>query len=192
MGLRISGAGIIEKNIMIQNVAIAGRFQPFHWGHFEYIIAASRFSKNLVIGITNPDAYSVYCHKSNLSRSLPESNPFSFEERCQMILQTMEIQAPHLVIEFRKCIFGDSKTLRQSMGNVSIVALTVYDDWSYHRIKLFKEAGYAVEILWERIDRITTGTEVRERLRIGAPWRHLVPPGCADVIEEIISKRRHF
>jgi len=170
-------------------VGVAGRFQPFHWGHYEYIMAATKISKNILIGLTNPDLNSIYTHKTNPERSKPDSNPFSFDERCEMIGTTLDFLSPHINYKFRRCEFGNPQSLRNSLGEVDFIAITVYDDWSKHRAELFRQAGYNIVVLWERDEKITSGSEIRSRIRSNLAWKHLVPFGTIDVIESIVYKR---
>jgi len=39
---------------------IHGRFQPFHTGHLEYLVAAAGRCRRLAVGITNPEGFPVY------------------------------------------------------------------------------------------------------------------------------------
>jgi cytidyltransferase-like protein len=169
-------------------VGVVGRFQPFHWGHYEYLLAAASLSERLSIGITNPGTDSIYTHPSDVTRSLPASNPFSFADRCEMIKRTLEAYSPHLQYQFRRCVFGSPDLLRDSFGPADLVALTLYDEWSLHRVELFREAGYRVEILWQRREKITSGSEIRERIRTGQSWNHLVPAGTAGVVETLLGR----
>ena len=43
---------------------------------------------------------------------------------------------------------------------------------------MLESLGCDVEVMWQRTDaeRLTSGTEVRDLIRAGKPWEHLVPP----------------
>lgn len=175
---------------MATSVAIVGRFQPFHWGHYDYLMASSKISNKLIICITNPDRNNFYIHETNLVRSLPDSNPFSFEERCLMIRRTMDFLSPHVEYTFKQCKLGKPTFLYDSIDCNTDICLTVYDEWGKYRVKLFKQAGYIVKILWERKIKITTSTEIRRRIREGLDWKHLVPTGTSETINEILITRQ--
>jgi cytidyltransferase-like protein len=64
---------------------IHGRFQPFHNGHLEYMRGAADRSDELWIGITNPDPARILPEESDPVRHLPESNPFTYDERLLMV-----------------------------------------------------------------------------------------------------------
>src|SRR5664279_142184 len=127
---------------MNESIAVIGRFQPFHWGHFDYVSSAAKLSDTLIIGLTNPDVECFYSHDTNPRRSLLESNPFTFDERCAMIRDSLTHLTPWITCRFRRCIFGTPETLRESLGEIDVVVVTVYDKWGRHRADLLGEAGY--------------------------------------------------
>ena len=63
---------------------IHGRFQPFHNGHLEYLLAAAARCDRLLVGITNPDRLRTRPEPEDPVRHLPESNPFTYTERLLM------------------------------------------------------------------------------------------------------------
>ena len=56
--------------------------------------------------------------------------------------------------------------------------MTLYDQWSLEKKAMLEGLGCDVEVMWQRTDaqRLTSGTEVRDLIRAGQPWAHLVPP----------------
>ena len=64
---------------------VHGRFQPFHLGHLEYLVAAAARSERLVVGITNPEGFPSRPEPDDPARHLPESNPFTYAERRLMV-----------------------------------------------------------------------------------------------------------
>ena len=57
-------------------------------------------------------------------------------------------------------------------------ALSELDQWSLEKKAMLEGLGCDVEVMWQRTDaeRLTSGTEVRDLIRAGQPWAHLVPP----------------
>lgn len=163
-------------------VAVIGRFQPFHWGHFEYLAEAARTGAALVVGIANPTERKTRITDSDSDRSQREANPFSYGQRSQMISVSLERLVPQLAFTVRPCDLRSPTLLRSSLGSCDLVALTVYDDWGVEKCDLVREAGYDVVILWHRSEKLTTGSEIRRRWRSDEPWEHLVPSGTADVV----------
>lgn len=165
-------------------VAVIGRFQPFHWGHFEYLAEAARTGAALVVGIANPTERETRITGSDPGRSQLEANPFSYSQRSQMISVSLERMAPQLAFTIRPCDLRSPALLRSSLGSCDLVALTVYDDWGVEKCDLVREAGYDVVILWHRREKLTTGSDIRRRWRCDEPWEHLVPSGTADVLRQ--------
>jgi len=165
-------------------VGVIGRFQPFHWGHFEYLAEAARIGTALVVGIANPTERETRVTDSDFGRSRREANPFSYGQRSQMISVSLERLAPQLAFTVRPCDLRSSALLRNSLGSCDLVALTVYDGGGAEKRDLVREAGYDVVILWYRSEKLTTGSEIRRRWRSGEPWEHLVPSGTADVLRQ--------
>ncbi|MDR6979040.1 cytidyltransferase-like protein [Streptomyces sp. 3330] len=166
-------------------VAVIGRFQPFHWGHFEYLTEAGRYSARLTVGITNPSVEWTRHTRADAKRSSDEANPFTYEQRSAMISTSLALLTPHLRPRVVPCDLRSPTTLRSSLGACDLVALTVYDAWGREKQALAEAAGYDVLVLWERTEKLVTGTEVRRRWRNSLPWDHMVPSGTAETIRSL-------
>ncbi|MEU8755393.1 adenylyltransferase/cytidyltransferase family protein [Streptomyces chartreusis] len=167
---------------MVPEVAVIGRFQPFHWGHFEYVTEAARHHPRLAVGITNPSPERTRHTEVDPNRSTGEANPFTFEQRSAMVSTSLARLTPHLRPRIVPCDLRSPATLRSSLGDCDVVALTVYDAWGREKQALAEAAGYEVLVLWQRTEKLVTGTEVRRRWRMSLPWDHLVPSGTAELI----------
>lgn len=75
----------------------------------------------------------------------------------------------HIPLDVRPCDLTTPERLRESLGVCSSVALTIYDQWGSEKEEIVTSAGYSVDILWRRNEKITTGHEIRRRLRDGTP-----------------------
>lgn len=173
---------------VIRRVAVIGRFQPFHWGHYEYMVEAACLGPQLIVGITNPTPIRSRLSDFDPRRSTPEANPFSYDERRNMIRKTFERVGPRMELEFAPCDLRSAADLRGSLGECDIVAVTIYDRWGEERLLLLREAGYRVNVLWTRAEKLVSGTEIRRRLAASAPWEHLVPSGTAEVISRHVAR----
>ncbi|MCI5121733.1 MAG: nicotinate-nucleotide adenylyltransferase, partial [Candidatus Electrothrix sp. AUS4] len=62
--------------------------------------------------------------------------------------------------------------------------LTIYDDWGERKLEMFQALGLRIEVLWRRTPATKglSATDIREKMREGEPWEHLVPPGVAEII----------
>src|SRR5258706_8799241 len=168
---------------------VLGRFQPLHIGHIEYLEAARKGADCLVIGVTNPDINRLIHDTADPSRSRAENNPFTYFDRQQMI-------TAHLLEAGWNCrdfaVVPAPVTTPAEMSSflptpaITIVCVTTYGPWGDRKADLMATLGYEVEILWRRddIDRLTSGTQIRQAMRSGGEWRRVVPPAVARDIHD--------
>lgn len=156
---------------MIMKALFIGRFQPFHRGHLQIIQHISSIYEHILIGVGSSQDSHTY------------DNPFSYEERKQMITETLR---------------------EQGIQNYSIISIPDIHDppnWVAHvkkicppfdivitnndfTVSLFKEKGYETENtpLFNRKN--FAGKEIRNRIRNNQEWGSLVPP----IISRLIYK----
>lgn len=168
---------------------VLGRFQPLHVGHIEYLEAARARCDRLVIGVTNPHIEELVDDATDLRRSRPENNPFSYLDRAEMIgtsllelgwgwgdfvLVPADVNRPRLLRNFLPS------------PTTATVFITVYDDWGDRKADVMRDLGYPVDVLWRRSmdERVTSGSELRQAMRSGGRWRHLVPDAVARYLDE--------
>lgn len=163
---------------------VHGRFQPFHLGHLEYAMAGAGRCDLLLIGITNPDPSLTKPEATDVERGRPESNPFSFYERYAMVEGAM-LENGLGRERFRIVPFPHSfpELLRHYVPPNALHFVTIYDAWGEAKLERFRELGFATEVLWRREEKLTTGSEIRRRLRAGQSVVTLVPGAVKDVIE---------
>jgi nicotinamide mononucleotide adenylyltransferase len=174
--------------MQVQWGVVHGRFQPIHLDHIRYILEAARRCEFLYIGITNPDPSKTKVHESDIKRSQDSANPLSYWERCLLVRASMQdfgldptaystvpfpINLPHL--------------LQYYVPTDARFFMTVYDAWGRAKREILQSLGFDVETLWERdiAEKGITGTSIRDRIAIGAPWEHDVPQSVARLIEEL-------
>ena len=169
--------------------AVLGRLQPLHLGHIEYFDAAKAKCDRLIVGITNPELQNLIKDNADPRRSDSENNPFSFFDRLEMVTAALlemgwtpeefavvpaPVNTPSLVPNYLP------------PPEATTIFVTIYDAWGDRKSELVSSLGYEVEVLWRRrmSDRLTSGTELREAMRNGYPWRHLVPPAVSTYIDD--------
>lgn len=168
---------------------VLGRFQPLHLGHMEYLEAAASRCERLFIGITNPDIQGSEFVEADQERSKPSNNPFSYVDRHLMIEASL-LASGWKAQSF--CIVAAPITSPSRLRSYlpppsdSECFVTVYDEWGDQKAQELESLGYPVTILWRRShsDRVTSGTWIREAIRRGDPWQHVVPSEVASYIEE--------
>src|SRR5262245_34580968 len=165
---------------------IHGRFQPFHLGHLEYMRGAAERCDELWIGITNPDPVRVLPEATDPARHLPESNPYSYDERLLMVkaaARDLELDPHRLhVIPFP---VNEPDLWRAYVPEGITQYLRLFSAWGGEKQERLLAAGYEVVILDEGAEKQISGADVREALRAGGDWEALVSPGVAEVLRKL-------
>lgn len=157
---------------MGEDAVVIGRFQPFHNGH-DYLIdyARDRYDR-VYTGIGIPD------------EERTPRNPLTYEERADIV-------STHYADANDVMVFGvhdqgdDVAWIREIEQYVSddITAVT----GNGHVALCFDAEGYPVDFMdrSDLKDRATySGTRIRERVRNGEDWRHLVPDNVASKLDD--------
>ena len=150
---------------------VLGRFQPLHNGHMEVIRKICSECDHIIIGIGSAQ----YSHT--------EKDPFTAGERYQMIAEALRSEG---MDNFYIVPIEDLNRYAVWVSQVESMCPpfnVVYSNNPYTR-RLFQEAGYEVRDspLYNRSE--YSGTEVRNRIREGKEWEHLVPDAVAKVIKQ--------
>jgi cytidyltransferase-like protein len=163
-----------------------GRFQPFHIGHLEYVLAAWAQCDTLVVGITNADPWTVRHEATNPSRGLAAHNPWTYYERMLMVDACLRVSTthdtPYYIVPFPHSY---PERLRFYSPPDAVHFLTIYDEWGEEKLRRLSGMGLRTQVLWRRVEPVTSGTEIRRLIAAEKTWVHLVPPPVADVIARI-------
>jgi nicotinamide-nucleotide adenylyltransferase/phosphinothricin biosynthesis protein PhpF len=164
---------------------IHGRFQPLHLGHLEYLLAGADRCRALVVGITNPDPWTVADEPTDPGRGRPDANPCTYYERYLMVEGALT-EAGVARERLRIVPFPHSfpERLRHYAPPDARYLVTVYDAWGEAKIVRLRELGLAVEVMWRRTGKPISGARVRGAIAAGTGWRELVPAATARVVEE--------
>ena len=164
---------------------IHGRFQPFHLGHLEYLLAAAARSDELFVGITNPDPTRIRPETSDPARHLPESNPWTYAERLLMVKAAagdlgLNLERVH-VIPFP---VNEPELWPAYVPDGVTQYLRLFSEWGGTKLERLRDAGYEVVVLDQGAEKEISGADVRAALREGGDWESFVSPGVARVIRE--------
>lgn len=177
---------------MAKKIAVVhGRFQPLHNGHLDdYIMEAWNKSQcdYMYIGITNSDPFHTKESKSDPQRSLPESNPLTFIERLEMIKQAILDKGITLkqfdIIPFP---INFPELLAKFAPENAKYYLTIFDEWGDEKTNILKRVygDENVIILYRKPkeEKKVTSTMVRQHIRDGKQWEHLVPKAIAESLK---------
>jgi nicotinamide-nucleotide adenylyltransferase len=148
-----------------------GRFQPYHDGHHEMVATIAEDVDELVLGI------------GSAGDSHTPHDPFTAGERIMMVTKAVD------VFDLVTYAVPIEDLERNSVWASHVRSMSPEFDVAYSNnplvVRLFEEAGVEVRQS-EMFDRERLeGSEVRERMIHGDPWRPLVPDPVVEVIEEI-------
>lgn len=155
----------------MQRAFYVGRFQPVHEGHESVLREIAARHDELVVGIGSADK----------SHSL--ANPFTAGERHVMLTRTLED------VDVRASVVPIVDVDRNALWVSHVRSLCPPFDVVYANNplvnRLFEEAGVTVEALPMFNRQEYEGTSIRERMRSGDPWEHLVPDPVVDAIDDV-------
>ncbi|MCA9253663.1 MAG: hypothetical protein KDA54_21255 [Phycisphaerales bacterium] len=172
---------------------VHGRFQPFHHEHLEYVLHGITHSQKCLIGITQPDVRNISACETMPHRGTPEANPFSFDERVDMIrisLESLGIEDKYYEI-MRFDIDGADETIPTLLETTfkdekPVQFVKVFGDWELSKIEVFKKHEFPIELLRDKDSQFSpknvTGTLVRELISSERNWRDFVPAGTKAVV----------
>lgn len=152
-----------------------GRFQPFHNAHLQDIKDALKEVDELIIAIGS----SQFSHT--------EENPFSVEERIEMIEDTLIKNNISNYTIFPVPDISDDKRWVEHV-NVIVPKFDVVFTGNDFTEKLFKEKNHNVKKI-KLIEGINS-TTVRDKIAQNQNWKELVPKEVADFIEKIKGAER--
>jgi nicotinamide-nucleotide adenylyltransferase len=149
-----------------------GRFQPFHNGHLEVIKNNFKIYSEIIIGIGSAQY-----------KDKPE-NPFSAEERIDMIKKTLENQnIDNFKIVRIPDIHNPPKWVEHVKSIISDFDVVITNN-SFTK-KLFLEKGYEVKDTDLFNKEKYSGKEIRKRMIKNEKWENLVPDKVVSYIKEI-------
>ncbi|MBW2966741.1 nicotinamide-nucleotide adenylyltransferase [Candidatus Woesearchaeota archaeon] len=153
-----------------------GRFQPFHQGHLEAVKQILKENDKIIIGI------------GSSQYSNTEHNPFTAEERKQMIDKTLKANN----INNYKIVFipdiHDGNRWASYVENLIPKFNIVYTNSQYTKFCFDKIKKYPIKPIKITFD--TNSTEIRNRIKQNKNWKELVPKEIAQEIERINSIKR--
>ncbi len=176
-----------------ESVIVAGKFQPFHLDHYDYVTAAFEVSEHVIIGITNPDPGYIRNETADPKRSTEEANPFTYYERYLMVLKSL-IHGGYVRDRFDIVPFPINvpESWFSYVPRDVVFLITLYDDdkWLETRKQKLNEHGIQTEVLWSKTQKKIEGTNVRKLIRENKNWEEFVPIGTRQVLQQINLKER--
>ncbi len=159
------------------NGLLIGRFQPFHKGHLSAVSFGLSKVENLWIGI------------GSSNKSHEKRNPFTAEERKEMILSSLDAETLKRVKIFYIPDIGDHEKWTHHVDSIVPKYDVVFsnDDFT---TSLYKKRGFnVIEVPLLQRD-VISGTRIRELMIADQDWSSLVPEGAKKVLLKINVKER--
>ena len=177
---------------MIDQGSVHGRFQPFHNDHLEYVLAAKKQCKFLWIGITKYDITKFETSPLGRHRERPENNPLTYFERITAIGDALvEAGVSQSAFGFVPFPIETPSHLPAFMPTSIPCFTTICEDWNKEKIRVLRDYGYEVIVLWEREKKLITGGAIRQSIMEGgSKWMQMVPPATARAVERLKLKDR--
>ena len=159
------------------NGLLIGRFQPFHLGHLDAVLFGLSRTENLFIGIGSSN-------KSNERR-----NPFSAEERREMIISSIEPSMADRLKIFDIPDVGDHEKWTFEIDKIVPKYDIIFTNDEFTKTLFEKREMNVVAVVLKDRGKFS-GTNIRELIADDENWQDLVPRGTKKVLDKIDAKER--
>ena len=156
---------------------LIGRFQPFHLGHLDAVLFGLARTENLFICIGSSN-------KSN-----ERKNPFSAEERREMILTSIEPSIADRIKIFDVPDVGDHEKWTFEIDKTVPKYDIVFTNDEFTRTLFEKREISVISVILKDREKFS-GTSIRNLIAYDRNWRDLVPQGTRNVLDNINAKER--
>ena len=156
---------------------LIGRFQPFHLGHLDAVLFGLSRTENLFICIGSSN-------KSNERR-----NPFSAEERKEMIISSIEPSMADRLKIFDIPDVGDHEKWTFEIDRIVPKYDIIFTNDEFTKTLFEKREMNVVPVVLKDRDKFS-GTNIRELIANDKSWQDLVPQGTRKVLDNLNAKER--
>jgi len=159
------------------NGLLIGRFQPFHLGHLEAIKFALTKVEKLWVGL------------GSSNKPLQKNNPFSAEERKNMILESIDESIKNRIeIYFIPDLENHIKWI-ELIDTIVPKFDVIFTNDELTKYLYSKKNVKVLSIPFSQRD-ILSGTNIRDRIQTDQKWEDLVPDGTKNFLNRINVKDR--
>ena len=156
---------------------LIGRFQPFHLGHLDAVLFGLARTENLFICIGSSN-------KSN-----ERKNPFSAEERREMITLSIEPSITDRIKIFDIPDVGDHEKWTFEIDKIVPKYDVVFTNDEFTKTLFEKRKISVISVVLKDREKFS-GTNIRNLITEDKNWRDLVPQGTRNVLDSINAKER--
>ena len=159
------------------NGLLIGRFQPFHLGHLDAVLFGLSRVENLFICIGSSN-------KSN-----ERKNPFSAEERREMITLSIEPSITDRIKIFDIPDVGDHEKWTFEIDKIVPKYDVIFTNDEFTKTLFEKRKISVISVVLKDREKFS-GTNIRNLITEDKNWRDLVPQGTRNVLDSINAKER--
>jgi len=156
---------------------LIGRFQPFHLGHLDAVLFGLSRTENLFVGIGSSN-------KSN-----ERKNPFSAEERTEMIISSIESSMIDRLKIFDIPDVDDHEKWTFEIEQIVPKYDIVFTNDEFTKTLFEKREISVISVILKDREKFS-GTNIRNLITYDRNWRDLVPQGTRNVLDNINAKER--
>ena len=156
---------------------LIGRFQPFHLGHLDAVLFGLSRAENLSIGIGSSN-------KSNERR-----NPFSAEERTEMIISSIESSMIDRLKIFDIPDVDNHEKWTFEIDQIVPKYDVVFSNDEFTKTLFEKRNIDVIPVVLKDREKFS-GTNIRELIADDKNWQDLVPQGTRKVLDNLNAKER--
>ena len=156
---------------------LIGRFQPFHLGHLDAVLFGLSRTENLFVGI------------GSSNRSNERKNPFSAEERTEMIISSIESSMIDRIKIFDIPDVDNHEKWTFEIDQIVPKYDVVFSNDEF-TISLFEKRKIDVIPVVLKDREKFSGTNVRQLITDDKNWQDLVPRGARKVLDKINAIER--
>ena len=159
------------------NGLLIGRFQPFHLGHLDAVLFGLSRAENLFI-----------CSGSS-NKSNERRNPFSAEERREMIISSIEPSMADRLKIFDIPDVGDHEKWTFEIDQIVPKYDIIFTNDEFTKTLFEKREMIVVPVELKDREKFS-GTNIRELIADDKNWQDLVPQGTRKVLDNLNAKER--
>jgi len=156
---------------------LIGRFQPFHLGHLDAVLFGLSRAENLFICIGSSN-------KSN-----ERKNPFSVEERREMVTLSIEPSITDRIKIFDVPDVGDHEKWTFEIDKIVPKYDVIFTNDEFTKTLFEKRKISVISVVLKDREKFS-GTNIRNLITYDRNWRDLVPQGTRNVLDNINAKER--
>ena len=156
---------------------LIGRFQPFHLGHLDAVLFGLSRTENLFVGIGSSN-------KSN-----ERKNPFSAEERTEMIISSIESSMIDRLKIFNIPDVDNHEKWTFEIDKIAPKYDVIFTNDEFTKTLFEKREISVISVVLKDREKFS-GTNIRNLIAYDRNWRDLVPQGTRNVLDNINAKER--